>query len=345
VGLPATTGRTSGDTWEGQVSDDGTAVSFQTSRALVADDTNGINDSYAREAAAAPANRPPTITNPGSQKTVEAEAASFTLSVSDPDGDPLTFSAVNLPAGFSINSSTGQIGGAAPASAVGTYWVTATVAHGALSASTTSRWDVRGAAKTGLWEWERQPAQGLLRTLPVYAASVTGIAALASGGYHSLALRSDGRVLAWGYNGNGQLGDGTTSPRPAPAEVSGLSGIRAIAAGGYHSLALRSDGRVLAWGNNFYGQLGDGTTIQRPLPTLVSGLSSINAMSAGWFHGVGFGTGVASTGRERTALAASGGATVTTDGENDGAGTEDQSRHRRPDRDVRHDARRGLGGH
>ena len=58
----------------------------------------------------------------------------------------------------------------------------------------------------------------------------------------------DGTVRAWGWNGNGQLGDGTTSDRPAPVTVSGLTDITAIAAGDRFSLALRRNGRVMTWG-------------------------------------------------------------------------------------------------
>src|SRR2546428_6526575 len=73
-----------------------------------------------------------------------------------------------------------------------------------------------------------------------------------------------GTVWAWGYNGFGELGNGTfTATYPygidTPGPVSGLSGVTAIAGGNYHSLALKSDGTVWAWGQNFIGQLGNGT--------------------------------------------------------------------------------------
>src|SRR5207253_9513123 len=66
---------------------------------------------------------------------------------------------------------------------------------------------------------------------------------------------------AWGYNGSGQLGNGTsTSYSAMPLQVSGLGGVTAIAAGASHSLAVKSDGTAWGWGLNFYGQLGNGTT-------------------------------------------------------------------------------------
>src|SRR5712664_2308119 len=75
-------------------------------------------------------------------------------------------------------------------------------------------------------------------------ANLTGVIAIAAGGSHSLALKSDGTVVAWGSNANGQ------SMVPA-----NLTGVIAVAAGGFHSLALKSDGTVIAWGDNSFGQI------------------------------------------------------------------------------------------
>ena len=97
-------------------------------------------------------------------------------------------------------------------------------------------------------------------------SGLSGVVAVAGGRYHSLAVKSDGTVWAWGNNWLGQLGDGTTTDRSIPVQVSGLSGVVAVAGGDYHSLAVKSDGTVWAWGDNYHGQLGDGTTTQRPHP-------------------------------------------------------------------------------
>lgn len=108
--------------------------------------------------------------------------------------------------------------------------------------------------------------------------------AVAAGNNHSLALKSDQTVWAWGLNSSGQLGDGTTSNRSAPVQVSSLTTATAIAAGLNHSLALKADGTVVAWGSNSNGQLGDNSTTQKTSPVAVSGLSGAVAIAAGTNH-------------------------------------------------------------
>jgi alpha-tubulin suppressor-like RCC1 family protein len=94
---------------------------------------------------------------------------------------------------------------------------------------------------------------------PVPVSGLTNVTAMAGGGLHSLALLSDGTVMAWGYNGYGQLGDGTFDTRTAPVPVSGLVDVTALAGGDFHNLALLLDGTLMAWGYNNSGQLGNGT--------------------------------------------------------------------------------------
>ncbi len=109
---------------------------------------------------------------------------------------------------------------------------------------------------------------------------------LAAGDGHTVALKSDGTVWAWGDNRKGQLGDGTTTNRATPVQVHGLNGVTAVAAGYWHSVALKGDGTVWAWGLNDAGQLGDGTAIDRISPVQVPGLRGIIALDAGGWHTV-----------------------------------------------------------
>ncbi|WP_068468395.1 PKD-like domain-containing protein [Candidatus Protochlamydia phocaeensis] len=126
--------------------------------------------------------------------------------------------------------------------------------------------------------------------LPVQTVDLVGIEglkAIASGSYHSLALRSDGTVWAWGFNGYGELGNGTNTDSSLPVQVGGgvpLTNVVAIAAGREQSLALKSDGTVWAWGGNANGQLGNGTTTDSSVPVQVGGgtpLTNVSAIEAG----------------------------------------------------------------
>ena len=76
------------------------------------------------------------------------------------------------------------------------------------------------------------------------------IIAIEGGMYHNLALASDGKVWAWGWNYSGQLGDGSTSIRKTVGLVKNLGEVTAIACGWDHNLALTPGGAVWVWGNN-----------------------------------------------------------------------------------------------
>lgn len=115
---------------------------------------------------------------------------------------------------------------------------------------------------------------------------LTEATAVAAGSEHSLALRSDGTVWAWGANDEGQLGSGAVSgPQPTPQPVPGLTGMIAVSAGAKHSLGLMSDGTVWAWGDNAWGQLGTGSAGPAvPTPAPVPGLTGVVSVAAGPFH-------------------------------------------------------------
>jgi alpha-tubulin suppressor-like RCC1 family protein len=105
----------------------------------------------------------------------------------------------------------------------------------------------------------------------------------AAGGDHSVAVKSDGSLWAWGMNSEGQLGNGPGAGRLSPTRVGAQSGWNTVAAGNASSLGLRSDGLLWAWGANYGGQLGDGTTTSRNTPTGVGG-AAWAAVASGWSH-------------------------------------------------------------
>jgi alpha-tubulin suppressor-like RCC1 family protein len=128
----------------------------------------------------------------------------------------------------------------------------------------------------------------------------TKVTAVAAGGYYGLALTSTGSVFAWGYNADGELGDGGTANSDVPVKVKLPAGtkVTATAAGGSlegvggdtfgpgHSLALTSTGRVLAWGYNADGELGDGGTANSDVPVKVKlpASTKVTAVAAGELH-------------------------------------------------------------
>jgi alpha-tubulin suppressor-like RCC1 family protein len=83
-----------------------------------------------------------------------------------------------------------------------------------------------------------------------------------------------------GYNGFGQLGDGTYNNPFWPEQIVS-SNVTAIAAGESHSLFLKSDGSLWVMGNNYYGQLGDGTYNNTNLPEQIVA-SNVTAIAAGY---------------------------------------------------------------
>jgi alpha-tubulin suppressor-like RCC1 family protein len=124
--------------------------------------------------------------------------------------------------------------------------------------------------------------------IPSQMPAGTTSVAVAAGQSHSLAVTSTGAVYAFGFNGSGQLGNGTTTNSVVPVQTTLPAGVTvsAVAAGWDDSLALTSTGSVYAWGMNKYGELGDGTLKQRLLPVLVhfpAGVTIV-AIAAGEFH-------------------------------------------------------------
>jgi alpha-tubulin suppressor-like RCC1 family protein len=123
-------------------------------------------------------------------------------------------------------------------------------------------------------------------TTPAAVAGMVDLAGISVGSGHSIALKKDGTVWTWGYNGEGQLGTraAADSRFPKPEQVGGLSGIKAVVAGDRHCVALKDDGTVWAWGNNWHGQLGDGTKNHNSSASQIAGLSGITAIAAGMAH-------------------------------------------------------------
>lgn len=131
-------------------------------------------------------------------------------------------------------------------------------------------------------------------TLSLPGGPPTQAIELAAGDSHSCVLLDDGTAACWGYNGDAQLGDGTTTTRHTPATVAAQPNgahIRTLSAGYNHNVTVLEDGSLSCWGANFNGQLGTGdrTTLISPdrcgvrtLPSNLTGATTSATVGLTW---------------------------------------------------------------
>lgn len=156
-------------------------------------------------------------------------------------------------------------------------------ASGSISNST---FEIRGGT---LWAWgynySGQLGDGTTidKTSPVQIGTDTKWVSIATGGLHTVALKSDGTLWAWGSNGSGQVGDGTNTGRTSPTQVGTDTRWISVACGGYTSIALKSDGTLWTWGDNAYGQMGDGTIVSKNVPTQIGADTKWVSITGGWY--------------------------------------------------------------
>lgn len=128
-----------------------------------------------------------------------------------------------------------------------------------------------------LWGWGNNVLGQLgdgtsnnIKTVPVQIGAATNWKEVAMGNFHTLAIKQNGTIWAWGNNDSGEIGDGTNIRKLVPTQVGTANDWVAISANEHYSLAIKQNGTIWAWGNNQYGQLGDGTNTNKNVPTLIS---------------------------------------------------------------------------
>jgi alpha-tubulin suppressor-like RCC1 family protein len=113
-------------------------------------------------------------------------------------------------------------------------------------------------------------------------AATLPFAQVSAGLNHTCGVTTGGQLYCWGWNGHGELGDGTTERHARPTLVAGGLLFRQVSAGGSHTCAVTTEYLAYCWGENSAGQLGDGTTVDRRLtPVPVAGGRAFRQISAG----------------------------------------------------------------
>ncbi len=105
--------------------------------------------------------------------------------------------------------------------------------------------------------------------------------------FHACGVTSSGKVKCWGWNSNGQIGNGTLNDALLPKDVIGLGTVdpeSSVSVGSWHSCVLRPAGTVSCWGANSHGELGNGTNTESMTAVTVSGLNDAVSLSAGDNH-------------------------------------------------------------
>ena len=100
------------------------------------------------------------------------------------------------------------------------------------------------------------------------------------------AIKNDGTLWAWGYNGSGQFGDGTFTNKNLPTKIGSANNWVKVACGSSHTAALKSDSSLWAWGSNSNGQLGDSSTTDKFVPTKIGNQNNWIKFACGAWHNI-----------------------------------------------------------
>ncbi|MCT4581309.1 MAG: T9SS type A sorting domain-containing protein [Flavobacteriales bacterium] len=142
-----------------------------------------------------------------------------------------------------------------------------------------------------LWTWGRN-GRGQLglgsfvfkKTTPTQVGTDSTWNMVSAGSEFALALKNDGTLWAWGYNYNGQLGDGTTTTRHTPIQIGSDSNWVYINAGAKHSFGIKADSTLWSWGSDQHGQAGRGGNLRVPMQV---GTDKWVTIHGGGMHSVG----------------------------------------------------------
>jgi alpha-tubulin suppressor-like RCC1 family protein len=167
-----------------------------------------------------------------------------------------------------------------------TTWLNIAAGYHTLSTKTDGTmwsWGRNGSGQLGLGN----SGSGTNRSSPVQIGALTTWLTVASGNYHSMAIKTDGTLWTWGNNEQGRLGLGNTTNVSSPVQVGVLTNWASVADGsdGW-TAAIKTDGTLWTWGRNYAGGLGLGDETNRSSPVQVGALTNWLRVAAGCFQGV-----------------------------------------------------------
>ncbi len=233
-----------------------------------------------------------TVSAPAPDYSLSLTPAALTIVKGENGNATVTITRTNFTGAVTLSlagAPTGVTGAFTPAAPTGTS-ATLTVSVSYLATPGVYSLTVNGTASVG--------NRSTPLALTVSASGISDIATVDAGASHSCALRASGQAYCWGYNGNGRLGDGTTTRRLVPTPVAGGLTFASLSAGAVHTCGVETSGAAYCWGYNGDGELGDGTTTQQLVPNAVAGgltFASVNA-GAGQSLNTAYSCGVTSSG-------------------------------------------------
>lgn len=192
------------------------------------------------------------------------------------------------------SNSEGELGDGTTQSSLVPIRVAGTLSFAAISAGWHKTCGVSSGGDAYCWgaNYDGQLGDGTTtdRHVPTAVAGGLRFAAIsARATAHTCGLTTAGTAYCWGYNVDGELGDGTTSGRLTPTAVAGGVTFTMLSIGhlGSDSCGVSAGGEAYCWGKNDSGQLGDGTTTDRWLPTRVAGALVFASISTSLNHSCG----------------------------------------------------------
>ena len=148
--------------------------------------------------------------------------------------------------------------------------------NGTLSAAYTTSFAIKSDGT--LWSWGSNDhgqhgtnTQGVQISSPVQVPGTTWSSLTAKTTSACFAVKTDGTLWSWGYNGQGALGQNNRSKYSSPAQIPGTTWTSKMSSGHSHFHCIKTDGTLWAIGEADHGQIGDNTNASKSSPVQIPG--------------------------------------------------------------------------